>query len=287
VARIQPTTADLDRYAGHRRTVTTRLKSTLGAGTILPIGSFPRGTALHNGSDLDLMVQLPVSSIQRGGHRNEPVTVLKKIRDELDARYPDTDLRGSGPAISVWFAKKKYMVDVVPAIFDGVHEGIACFKIPSRDNRWILACPAEHNRLLKAEDERSGGKLRHTCQLIKFWMRCRQPRIPLHSFTAEMFIATAGICRGAKSYASCFTDGLLCLYKNLGEVCEDPTGVSTEMTLVDTPAKSERAANALDASATRAIRAIEAEAGGNFKESIRLWNIVFNGYFPLVARHKR
>jgi hypothetical protein len=283
--RIQPTEADLARYASHRNTVQIRLKTALQATTVHPIGSFPRGTALHDGSDLDLMVPLPASSLRRAGARVQPVTVLNKIRAELAARYPDTDLRGSGPAVSLCFAQKKYTVDVVPAVFAGTHDKIAHYQIPHRENRWILACPVAHNRLLRAEDERTGGKLGHTCQLIKYWMRCRQPRIPLHSFTAEMFIATYGICRGARSYAACVADSLVCLLDNLDNVCSDPLGVSTEMELVDSDAKSERAATALRASAERAQRALSAEASGNFREAARLWNLVFNGHFPKAPGH--
>lgn len=283
IDRVQPTDADVERYASHRKTVQTRLKSAVGAVTIQPIGSFARGTALHNGSDLDLMVQLPITSIRRSGGLVAPVTILNKIRGELAARYPDTDLRGSGPAVSICFAQKKYMVDVVPAIFDGVHNRVAHYRIPQRDNRWILACPLDHNRYLKAEDVSTGGKQGNTCQLIKFWMRCRQPRIPLHSFTAEMLIATSGICRGAKSYALCVTESLIHLLDNLGEVCSDPLSVSTEMTLVDSRPKSKHAQTALSASIERALRALKAEASGDFKEAIRLWDLVFNGHFPHKA----
>ncbi len=284
ILRIQPTPTDVARYEGHRRTVQTRLRSTVGAGTIQQIGSFARNTALHSGSDLDLMVQLPVESIRRGGKRIGPVTVLNRIRDQLSARYPDTDLRGSGPAVSVRFARNKYMVDVVPAIFVGIHNSVAHYEIPSRDDRWILACPADHNRLLKAEDASTGGKLRHTCQLLKYWMRCREPKHPLHTFTAEMLIATSGICRGASSYADCFAASLEYLLEHLDATCTDPLGVSTEMMLVDTRAKLNRAASALRSSIERTMRANHAESDGNYKESVRLWDLIFNRNFPRTVR---
>lgn len=283
IDRIQPTPADVDRYASHRKTVQTRLKSTVGAATIQPIGSFARRTALHNGSDLDLMVQLPIESIRRSGGLVAPVTILNKIRAELAARYPDTDLRGSGPAVSICFAQKKYTVDVVPAVFDGIHDQVAHYRIPNRNNRWILACPPDHNRFLKAEDTRTGGKLGNTCQLIKFWTRCRQPRIPLHSFTSEMRIATSGICRGAKAYAICTAESLIHLLQHLDDICPDPLGVSTEMTLIDSRPKLARARTALNASIDRVIRAVRAEESGDFKEAIRLWDLVFNGHFPRKA----
>jgi predicted nucleotidyltransferase len=286
IHKITPTEADEERYRGHRKTVQTRLKSTLEASTIQPIGSFARGTALHSGSDLDLLVQLPTATIHRGGRRISPTTVLNKIRAQLEARYPDTDMRGSGPAVSVYFAQKKYMVDVVPAIFVGKRGQVFCYEIPGRDDRWILACPAEHNRFLKSEDDGTGGKLRRTCQLIKYWMRCRDPRIPLHGFTTEMFIAISGICRGASSYAACVTESFDLLLENLDAACEDPLGVSTEMTLVDTQAKLRRAATALAASRKRALQALHAELTGDYEEALRLWNIIFNGNFPRsVGRH--
>lgn len=283
--RIQPTEADLARYASHSNTVQIRLNTALQATNVQQIGSFPRGTALHDGSDLDLMVTLPTSSLQRGGTRVQPVTVLKKIRTELAARYPNTDRRGSGPAFTLRFSQNKYTVDVVPAIFAGIHDKIAHYQIPDRDNRWILACPIAHNRHLQSENERTGGKLAHTCQLIKHWMRCREPRIPIHSFTAEMFIANSAICRGAKTYATCVTEALICLLRNLNKVCHDPLGVSVEMVLVDSAAKSERATVALQASVERALRALDAEESGDLGEATRLWNIVFNGCFPKTAHN--
>lgn len=280
IEKITPTDVDEQHYARHRKTVQTRLQSTLQAGTIQPIGSFARGTALHSGSDLDLMVQLPTSTIHHGGRRNSPATVLGKMRAELAARYPDTDIRGSGPAVSIYFARKKYMVDVVPAIFVGKRGQVFCYEIPGRDDRWILACPAEHNRFLKAQDAATGGKLSRTCQLVKYWARCRTPGYPLHGFTTEMFLAVSGICRGAGSYASCVTRSFEFLLDHIGDACADPLGISTEMMLMDTRSKRQRTATALESSLDRARLALDAEADGNDEEAIRLWDIVFNHSFP-------
>ena len=61
-------------------------------------------------------------------------------------------------------------VDVVPAFFHDFVDGRPIYYIPSGDGEyWIRTSPQAHNAHLRTADERSGGKLKYTSQVFKWW----------------------------------------------------------------------------------------------------------------------
>jgi len=82
------------------------------------------------------------------------------------------------------------MVDVVPAIFGGwSNQNTPIYWMPNGEGWWMNSSPPAHNTYIKKAEERSGGKLKRTAKLIKYWRECRDPKIPISSFHIEMLLA--------------------------------------------------------------------------------------------------
>ena len=116
--------------------------------------------------------------------------------------------------------------------------------------------------------------------LIKFWRRCRQPHIPLNSFHLELLLAEEGTCVGPKSYAVCVNDALVLLANRKCSSLSDPMDVSAWVPAANTEAKRQQVQQAVSSSVDRTYKACMAESRGNYNEAHRLWDLVFNGYFP-------
>jgi len=101
LAHLQPTTAELTAYAGHRRTLETRLQQQFGTPAVEVIGSHDRGTAIRSASDMDILVRIPREMAMRGGSLKSSQTVLQNIRAALTDRYTQTDIRRDGQAVVV------------------------------------------------------------------------------------------------------------------------------------------------------------------------------------------
>lgn len=276
---IQPTERELATYDSHRSTVRQRVLTAFPGSEVEVIGSHARNTAISGSSDLDLMLKLRRDEARWGGSTVSSDTILRRVRDDLQARYGATDIRRDGQAVAVKFGGGAFSVDVVPAMFAQMFEGRPAYVIPDGAGGWLTTSPQAHNRYLAEENNRSRGKLRSIAQLIKFWRECRSPKIPLQSFHVELVLASEGICAGVKSYAECLADAFDALAARNGRALQDPIGISGLIPAANTPAKRSAVANALASAADHATRACEAEHNRNTPEAVRQWNIVFNNSF--------
>jgi len=67
------------------------------------------------------------------------------------------------------------------------------------------------------------------------------------------------------------------------ESLEDPLEVSGEIEAAKSEAKIEIVRQSAYIFANKAHKALTAEDEDNFDEAFRLWNLVFNGYFPAAG----
>ena len=144
----------------------------------------------------------------------------------------------------------------------------------------MLTSPDAHNSYIRKADERSGGKLRKTVQLVKYWRECRTPRIPISSFHLDLLLAAHGTCEGVKSYAQCVADAFALLNSRQCRAFRDPLGISGDVSAVKMGAQREAAANAASYASSHAQSAILQERLGSAQEAKRQWDLVFNGKFP-------
>lgn len=286
--RIEPRTSEQEIYLNHEKTVKRRLETVFQSNRVIRIGSYSRGSAIRYTSDVDLMLILKRDEARWGGRIMSSTTVLNHLRDQLSARYWQTDVGRDGQAVVVRFRNNQNPVDVVPTVysrhgniteFDGTIKNYPIFQIPDGAGGWIDTSPLAHNKYIREADAASRGKLKRTAKLIKYWRRCRQPHIPLNSFHAELLLAKAGICVGAKSYALCFHSALVELANRACRQLQDPLGISGSIKAAYTEPMREQAASAALSSAHKSYNAVMAERAGDVREAVRLWEIVFNHKF--------
>jgi hypothetical protein len=286
--RIEPSPRDQDIYLSHEKTVKRRLETVFQANRVIRIGSYSRSSSIRYTSDVDLMLILKREEARWGGGLMSSTTVLNHVRNQLSARYWQTDVGRDGQAVVVRFRGNQYPVDVVPAVyshhgniteFNGSVKNYPIFLIPDGNGDWIETSPLAHNKYIKDADAASRGKLKRTAKLIKYWRRCRQPHIPLNSFHTELLLAEDGICVGAKSYALCFHNALTALANRACRQLQDPLGISGLIKAAYTEPMREQAASAALSSAQRSYNAIMAERAEDMREAVRLWDIVFNHKF--------
>jgi hypothetical protein len=250
------------------------------------MGSYMRNCAIHGASDLDLLVHLPAVHVKRGLSLIRSDTVLNSVRIALSRRYPGTVVGRDRQAVVIKFASGAEVVDVVPARFKSMMLSLSkkgqrpVYAIPDGVGGWMSSSPASHEVYLENADERSGGKLKHTVQLLKSWRDTRMNPVQLSSFHLELLLASNRVCVGPKSYAKCVADSLALLSRRKCIAIKDPAGISGNVRACATPSKQQSAVASVRGAATHASAAIKAERTGNLAEAYRQWDIVFNSNFP-------
>ncbi len=281
IHKIQPLTSEIAKANSHRVSITQRLLKSFKLIKVFPIGSHSRKSAIKYHSDVDLLAVFSRKDIKWGGSYISSGRFLENIRGDLSERFWQTDIAKDKQAVVVSFGDGEYPVDVVPAIFWGINDNkYPIYLIPDGLDNWIQTSPEFHNNYIQAVDERSGGKLRRTAQLIKFWRECRSPRIPLSSFHLEILLAASRICEGIKSYTQCLYETFTLLNERECRAIRDPIGISGNIGLVKSEAQIETALKAVTYSLEHAKKAQHAKALGKMDEAWRQWNIVFNGELP-------
>lgn len=282
LSRIQPTQSEIDAAQSHLSTIRTRLEKAdkLELKKFFAAGSFSRGSFIHGKSDVDVFAVFSRDSIRWGDGFMTSSTVLNNLKAELEGRFWNTTVYRDGPAIVVEFSDCK--VDVVPSVFAefATDQKWPTYWIPDSAGGWMKTSPELHNAYIKQENEAAGGKLKGTAQLLKFWRECRSPRVPVSSFHIEMVLASLGICKGVKSYASCVTELLQNLAARECRAMQDPLGISGIIPAVKTENQRENAHASVKYSRDHAKAALSAEYNREIAEALRQWDIVFNDFFP-------
>lgn len=247
---------------------------------IISIGSHAKGTAIKTFSDLDILFVIRKSDLAWGGGLISSDTLLDKIRDELQERYPLTETRRDKQAVVVQFGGGDHAVDVVPAIFHSPFRiGHPIYLIPDGAGDWLPTAPDAQLKRLKTADGKIGNKLRKIIQLIKWWKYSREPANPLNMMHLEAFLISSEMERIA-SYSRLLTEALVMLSGRRGRAIRDPLGISGLIPIAKTDSQREKVMSGLNYAADHALNALEAEEEGNRAEAIRQWKIVFNDAFP-------
>jgi len=279
IARIQPSTAEVNSANQHLSAIRTRLETVFKVSSCRVTGSFSRGTSIYGFSDTDLFAVFRKVEFTWGGNLINSTRALDNIRQELIARYPATPIGRDGMAITIEFSDGQ-VVDVVPALFDYMYkERWPVYLIPDGVGGWMHSSPALYDAYIKQADTQSGGKLKYVAQLMKYWRDCRSPRIPLSSFHIEMVLASEGVCKVAKPYSECLRDLLRSLTDRNCRAIRDPYQISGYISAVKTANQLENASASIRNSRNHANSAVNAETYA-VAEARRQWQIVFNGNFP-------
>lgn len=280
---LQPQEQSIKAAESHVFSVVTRLKSNFSLNKSLLIGSTSRNTAIEGYSDVDLLAVFSRNEARVGERYVKSDTFLKRIRDDLDARFHATEVRRDGQAAVLNFAQGEESVDVVPAIFCGFkgENKSPVYWIPDGTGAWIETAPEAHGKYLKLENIRSGGKLRKTVQLLKHWKNSRKDPIAISSIHIELLLASNQTCVGMKGYAQCLYEAFFLLYQRQCRGLIDPLGVAGTLACCQTAAQVERLYSCVQYAKEHSASALIAESRGNIREAARQWGLVFNGAFPI------
>lgn len=275
ISKIQPSNSELSTLEASRKHLVAFLSNRIETSKFLLMGSHSRGTAIKN-SDLDLLQVIRKRELTWGGSLVSSSTVLNNVRSHL-SNYGKTDVRRDNQALVVRYTSGHH-IDLVPGFYRG--PGVSnypIYEIPDGSGGWLQTSPEAHNAYLKLCDERAGGKLKRTVQLVKYWRKCRSVEIPLNSFHLEIVLANSRVCEGPKSYSSCVQEAFRELAAREARALRDPIGVSGLISASATDAQKLSVANSLTSSAEHALKAKTAETYLNSSEALRQWRIVFNG----------
>jgi hypothetical protein len=174
---IDPLPSELGRARKHAASIKARLESSFRLKKFITVGSHARETAIRWHSDVDHFAVFARDEFRRGDYYTKSTTVLDNIRDDLASRFWQTPVSRDGPAVVVRFGGGEFSVDVAPAIFWEMNESKwPIYYMPDGAGDWMRTSPGLHNKFIRDANTRSGGKLRRTVQVIKYWRECRVMR---------------------------------------------------------------------------------------------------------------
>ncbi len=279
--RERPSPTEIDRARTALKGIRSRLATDWPVVKATRIGSHAKGTAIRRSSDLDLLVVFRREALKWGSGHIQSGTLLGRVQQSLQVRYPYTEIRRDGQAVVVGFGAGRYSVDVVPGVYyEPGPRGYPIYAIPDGSGGWIRTAPDLESAVFQAEDKKSGGKLSRLVRLSKIWCHARVAPIPLSNIYVERLLLTRGTARGPGRYSTLFAASLRALALTGGRTLTDPLGVSGMIPIAKWPAQAESTVRSIDYSRDHALAAVRAELRGDTSEAIRQWRIVFNDMFP-------
>jgi len=279
IAASAPSAMEISKAQTHAGMIRSRLAQRFQVQRVRPIGSHWKGTAIRSFSDVDLLAVMSREEAKKWARDEHSSTLLIRVRNDLQGRFPSTIVRRDGQACVVNFARGEYAVDIVPAIFGKV-SGTVSYYIPNGDGHWLETFPDAEKRYLQTSQARSGNKLVSLIRLVKWWSCSRAATSGLKSRYIENFVPRSGVMVGM-SYPEALAHVFSTLHSYGCKPLDDSLGLSDEVTHITSTDQQRRTMmDAVEAGADRAARALDAENRGRWKEALHLWSMVFNGQFP-------
>jgi predicted nucleotidyltransferase len=279
--RVQPLPSELLAAKVHRASIRACMEKAFELQSVRDIGSHCRGTAIRQFSDLDLMVVLHKTEVQRGGSLVSSDSVIRRVLGELRGRFTASDIRRDGLAATIGFGSTNQSLDIVPAVFSRFdRNGMRpVFFIPDGGGDWLETSPHIHDRHFANAQGASGHKLRKVSQLIKWWKHSRTPSLPIRSFYTDLVLSASGVCIGAKNYGQCLYEFFDELARSECDALFDPCGISGYIEPTNTEAQRRVLLNAVEYARAHAQAALQAQQRQATSEANRQWAIVFNDYY--------
>lgn len=132
----------------------------------LMVGSFGRHTAIKGVSDLDMIFILPPGSRSNYSSDTGPRRMLERVRDDLKARYKDTDIRVDQCVVRVQFTSNAFKFEVQPAF----KNSDGSFDYPDTvAEGWKDAKPRGEIAATKECNDRTSTNMRHLARMTRAW----------------------------------------------------------------------------------------------------------------------
>ncbi len=132
----------------------------------LMVGSYGRHTAIRGVSDLDMIYILPANLRSSYDSETEPRRILNRVRDDLTARYPNTEIQVDQCVVRVQFTSNKFKFEVQPAF----ENADGSFDYPdTKSESWKVTKPRQEITATKDCNDRTSKNMRHLARMVRAW----------------------------------------------------------------------------------------------------------------------
>lgn len=274
LTRLTPNATESEAAKKHRTSIEECLKNNFGVSNFFRSGSFGNGTSIRGFSDVDYFASIPIA------HQNtNSITMLTKVRDALDKRFPNSGVCVRTPAVVVPFGTDaSETTEVVPAKYSKQVNGKNVYDIANGLGGWIQSSPSTHSDYLAGVNGKLSNKVKPLIRFLKAWKYYRN--VPVSSFYLEMRVAKYASGESTIIYSIDVRNVLKLLVDNSLASIQDPCGISGLIPACASQSQKEDALSKLNTALTRADNAREAELADKIKDAFYWWGLVFDGHFP-------
>ncbi|MEU1398584.1 nucleotidyltransferase [Micromonospora zamorensis] len=132
----------------------------------LMVGSYGRHTAIRGVSDLDMIYILPANLRSSYDSETGPRRILNRVRDDLKARYPNTEIQVDQCVVRVQFTSNKFKFEVQPAF----ENADGTFDYPdTKSESWKVTKPRHEITATKDCNDRTSMNMRHLARMARAW----------------------------------------------------------------------------------------------------------------------
>lgn len=273
LSRLTPSSVESDKARNHRASIEACLKSNFNISRFFRTGSFGNGTSISGYSDVDYFASIPDEHITFSSD-----TILRKVRDALDGRFPATGVGVTCPAIVVPFGTDpSETTEVVPAKLARISGESPVYKIPDCSGDWLYSSPDAHSAYVREIDENLNGEVKPLVRFIKAWKYLQN--VPISSFYLELRVAKYAEGESSIIYYIDIKRVFNELYKMKLARIYDPISISGYIDACSTEAKHDESYSKLTTALIRAEKALDAKGKDNIKDAFYWWNSLYGGQF--------
>jgi hypothetical protein len=239
------------------------------------IGSYGKRTNIRPVGDIDLIFRMPAEEYDRYNNLsgNKQSQLLQDIRIKLKDKFTTTEkIRAFGKVIVIGFSDGTHNLELLPAW----KQSDGKFIIPNSENggSWDVWDPIKEFENIDGSSKRT-KKTRSLIRMFKRWVEYNS--VPIKSFMVEILVVEY---LKANSFDDSFSKSVKKFFDFL---------LTKKNSSVYSPASSsfinlgEAWYTKVESVVTRATKAIDFEAKGDFENSSREWKKVFGDVFPLAV----
>lgn len=279
LAKLTPDPNETESAKSHRASIEVCLKNNLELTRFFRTGSFGNGTSISGYSDVDYFASIPRRHLTQNS-----TSILNRLRQILQDRFPSTGAHVDCPAVKLPFAGGEWeKTEVVPADYiKKTESGHLIYEIPDCSGAWMRSSPDAHNAYVRRINEKLGYKVKPLIRFIKAWKYYQN--VPVSSFYLELRVAKYSDGESAIIYDL----DIKRVFKHLLDIglarLQDPMGISGYIYGCDTQSQVDETLSKLETALSRANKALEEKDKGNSQDSFYWWNLLFNGNFPSYYR---
>jgi hypothetical protein len=272
--KLKPSATESAAAASHRASIETRLRTDFGLNRFVRIGSFGNGTSIYGYSDVDYLACLPSSQLTTSSTYS-----LTKIRDALAARFPNTGVHVSCPAVVCPFGTNRAeRTEVVPGDYRHEAGNYKVYDIADCAGGWMEASPDAHNAYVRTIDDKLANRVKPLVRFLKAWKYIRD--VPISSFYLELRVAKYAYQETSIIHEYDVKRVLAQLWDCQLANIQDPMGISGYIPACKSAVAKADALSKLATAATRAEKARDASSKGDISGAFYWWRLLYDDWFP-------